>query len=258
MDVGGVTRTYRLYIPPSVSSSRPVPLLLALHGGEEQAGAMEDRSQFDTYAASNGTIVVYPNGHGPTWNAGSCCGFPNVSTSNEVAFIDALITRVESEHTVDASRVYLTGVSAGAAMSYTLACQLSGRIAAIASLAGTMDLAACHPQRPVSILEIHGTADGEVAYEGGRTRSGSLAPSSQAIVTTWASLDACPAAATAQTTGPEQVMQWTGCGEGTTVALETVQGGHHVWFAPGLGPVDGSLDASQVIWDFLTKQRRPA
>jgi len=166
-------------------------------------------------------------------------------------------SRIAANHRVDLSRVYVTGVSAGGAMAYTLACELSTRITAIASVAGTSELTPCTPQRPVSILEIHGTADGEVPYAGGATRGAGAAPPIPTLLAGWAMRDGCAAAQPVTTSGLVQTTRWTGCRDATTVVLEAIVGAHHVWYAPGLGPADGAIDASHAVWQFFSTLRRP-
>lgn len=256
MQVDGFTRVYREYVPPSLPNT-PVPLLLALHGGNQYGDAMEQMTGFDSLAEADGFIVAYPNGHGQTWNAGSCCGYPNVSTDNEIDFIGALITRLSANGRIDAKRVYVTGFSAGAAMAYTIACRLAPRVAAIAVVAGTMDLNACHPQQPVSVLEIHGTADEELQFTGGTVGvTGAVSPPTMDVVAKWAALDACPGSPVPQATGTVLVTTWTGCSGGTTVELQAVLGADHNWYAPALGGSDAVVDATQVVWAFLSPARR--
>lgn len=257
MQVDGLTRYYRVYTPPGLPA-KPVPLLVALHGGQQYGDAMEQLTGFDSLAEADHFIVAYPNGHGQTWNAGNCCGFPNVSTTNEVDFISALITRLSAGGRIDPSRVYVTGFSAGAAMTHTIGCRLANRVAAIASVAGTMDIPQCHPASPVSVLEIHGTADLELLYGGGGIGAvgGAAEPATPDIMAAWATLDGCSPAASAQTSGSVQTTKWTGCAGGTSVLLDTVEGGSHNWYAASLGSNDGALDATQAVWQFLSAQHR--
>lgn len=258
MQVDGFTRVYRVYTPPGTSPAHPVPLLIALHGGQQYGDAMEQLTGFDSLAEGEHFMVAYPNGHGQTWNAGNCCGFPNVTAANEVDFIDALITRLESGGRVDRTRVYATGFSAGGAMAYALACNLSSRIAAIGVMSGTMDLNACHPQHPVSVLEIHGTADLELLYGGGGigVLRGDVLPATPDIVSRWAQLDACPNGPETQASATVQLTTWRTCAAGTRVQLQTVQGGDHNWYSPQLPGADASVDATQTIWQFVRQFRR--
>jgi polyhydroxybutyrate depolymerase len=254
--VDGILRDYILYTPPGLRS-KPVPLLLALHGGQQYGDAMEQITGFDSLAEADGFIVAYPNGHGQTWNAGSCCGRPNVTTDNEVDFISALIDRLSAGGRVDRSRVYVTGFSAGAAMAYTIGCRLSNEVAAIAPVAGTMDLDACHPHDPVSVMEIHGTSDIELLYDGGESAgSTKLTPSTPSVVQQWASLDGCTAPQPTEHETGVDVMRWTGCGAGTSVVLDTVELGTHDWYGPQLDGADASIDATKAVWQFVSAQHR--
>ena len=99
-------------------------------------------------------------GSGPSWGL-----HPG---ADDVAFIAATIDRLESTAGIDPDRVYVTGLSRGAMMSYRLGCELSARVAAIAPVSGNMATAdgsayvACSLARPVSVFAIHGTADGMI------------------------------------------------------------------------------------------------
>lgn len=254
LSVAGVDRTYRVYDPGgSVATRRP--LLLILHGGDEEGAAMVDRTDFDSLAGADRFVAVYPDGVDSTWNAGFCCGTRH--TADDVGFLVALLDRLEADPTIDATRVYLTGISAGGVMAYRMACDRADRVTAIASVDGTVLPDTCHPSRPVSILEIHGTKDQEVLYAGGRAAGSSVAtPSSPDLAAAWAGLDRCGPTATRTGDAVVQVDAWSGCGGGTVVKLETVVGGDHVWYAPGLGPVDGALDATADAWAFLSGRRR--
>ena len=177
-----------------------------------------------------------------------------------MGFLGRLIDDVEANNKIDVNRVYAVGVSAGAMMAYRLGCELSARIAGVGSVAAAMVLDDCRPARPVSVIEIHGTADGLVPYLGGRTAGGATQPSppTPAVLQRWADLDACPSAAATKTDGAVSTSTWTGCGAGTAVKLITIDGGGHTWFAEGLGPVSGAVDATSEIWAFLSAARRTA
>src|SRR2546427_10128111 len=81
-------------------------------------------------------------------------------------FIDAVIAAVERTHRIDHDRIYATGISQGAVMAHHLGCDLSSRFAAIASMEGALWGRSCRPTQPVSVLQIHGTADTVVPYPG--------------------------------------------------------------------------------------------
>ncbi|MBK9457533.1 MAG: hypothetical protein IPO24_19130 [Bacteroidetes bacterium] len=88
---------------------------------------------------------------------------------DDVAFLSALIDSLDAEYNIDLNRVYSTGMSNGGFMSHALACELSNRIAAIASVTGSIDkdrMPFCDPQHNTPVMQIHGTADETVPYDG--------------------------------------------------------------------------------------------
>ncbi|MBK7441520.1 MAG: hypothetical protein IPI65_08315 [Bacteroidetes bacterium] len=110
----------------------------------------------------NGTLDIFGNRY---WN---CFIAPGTGV-DDVAFLSALIDSLDAEYNIDLNRVYSTGMSNGGFMSHTLACELSNRIAAIASVAGSIDedrMPFCDPQHNTPVMQIHGNADGTVPYDG--------------------------------------------------------------------------------------------
>jgi polyhydroxybutyrate depolymerase len=119
----------------------------------------------DEVADTANFIVVYPAGVGLEWNN----GFGYYSSADDVGFISALIDTMEQNFSIDTSRVYATGGSAGGFMCYRLACEIPHRFAAIASVAGLMGNSVrinCQSFCPMPVLHIHGTADPSVLYNG--------------------------------------------------------------------------------------------
>jgi polyhydroxybutyrate depolymerase len=256
LEVGGVPRTYRLYTPPSLERSHPAPLVIVLGGFGNSADDMVGATGFDRVAETGNFVVAYADGVNKTWNAGYCCLGRATSGPDDVTFLTRLIDDVVSAQTVDQARVYAVGVSAGGMMAYRLGCEMAGRIAGVGSVAGAMILDDCHPAKPVSVIELHGTADGEVPYQGGKTAGGATqeSPPTPAVAQRWADLDHCPAPTTT-TAGVVTTAAWTGCSGGSAVKLVTLDGGGHTWFADGLGPVAGAVDASRMMWEFFSGLR---
>src|SRR4029077_1739921 len=107
------------------------------------------------------------------------------------------------------------GGAAGGFMAYRLACHMADRIAAMASVAGSMWWDDCQPARPIPILEMHGTADANVPYEEGRsTYHGQRMPSVMSVFQRWAAFDACPDQPVVTQTGITKTSLWRGCGGG--------------------------------------------
>ena len=97
---------------------------------------------------------------------------------------------------VDPDRIYFMGHSNGGFMSYRMACEASERVAAIVSLAGSDFLGDddCVPTAPVSVLQVHGTLDGTIRYEGGDLGAGAH-PSAEDVVARWAARAGCDTSA---------------------------------------------------------------
>ncbi|MEQ1877192.1 MAG: PHB depolymerase family esterase, partial [Bdellovibrionia bacterium] len=218
-------RSYKLHIPPRTRG--PIPLVLAIHGagGNWQSqerltcpgGDLTNSKCLNALADRMGVAVVYPNGTGAldackqdpkwcefrTWNAGggtlgfSCVGgYACEHQIDDVAYFKDLIADVRTLVSIDSSRIFATGISNGAAMSFRLACEMSEQIAAIAPVAGGnqfLPAGNCRPKRAISLLQIHGSADGTWPYYGGASNLGvvGLMFSIQGSVLHWLQVNGC-------------------------------------------------------------------
>ena len=248
MTARGELRSYTVFSPLSLDPKELVPLVVAIHGYTVDSTEMETSSHFDDQATQGGFIVVYPQGLNNSWNAGSCCGH---NSNDDVGFIRDLIDRLVSGGRVDPNRVFVTGMSNGGAMAHRLACELSDRIAGVASVSGALVTDACNPARPISVLEMHGTADSLVPFDGGFTAGLGHFPSTISFMTRWATLDGCANSPTMTRSGITQISTWSGCREGTLVVLEAVTGADHSWFGPE-DALPGEPNATEVVWDFFS------
>lgn len=260
IDVGGLARTYRVFVPPTLDQTQPAALLVALHGGGNTADSMVSTTMFDREASTWGFITAYPEGTGRAWNAGFCCGSAPARNVDDVGFLDRLLDTLEAGHDIDRARVFVAGVSNGAMLAYRFACEHADRVTAVGSVAGSMRVDGCTPSRPVSTIELHGTADPLVPYAGGTPDAPEAAgaaayDSSPAVAARWAQVDGCGAAPASRTDGPVTTATWSACARGASVSLVSVDGGGHTWFGPGLGPADGALDATDMIWRFFNGVR---
>ena len=246
LTINGLIRSYRLFQPASLDPKQAPPLVLLLHGcGPNATGdQIAATTHFDDLATSGRFVAAYPDGVGGCWNTGACCG-----TADDVTFISRLLDRLTTDLPIDRTRVFIAGYSGGAGLSHRLGCQLSGRIAAIASVGGAM-LTDCQPAHPVSVLEMHGTADDTAPMAGGVL--GLPSPSVLSVMQRWASLDGCGASPIPSQTGIMTTSMWKGCKAGRIVQLDAITGGHHTWFGSKIDPVPGEPDANAVIWAFFT------
>jgi len=250
----GTMRNYITHVPPQ---GNKLPLVISLHGYTSNASQQQMLSAFNGIADTAGFIVVYPNGVNNAWNAGIGLS----STIDDVGFISALIDTLYKKHGIDRDRVYATGMSNGGFMSQRLACQLSRRIAAIASVAGTIGTAAspftCNPERIVPVMHIHGTSDNVVNYNG--TNFGLSVDST---IKFWVQRDTCPKTPVVTqfpdiNTGDGSTVAknyYGPCRDSSEVILLKVNGGGHSW--PGSSLVSGAnmdIKASREIWEFFKK-----
>lgn len=254
---GGRQRTALVHVPRVVAGRR-MPVLFALHGAGGNGASFEPYSGFSVLADEESFLAVYPDASGrhPFWTINN----NDPTAADDVRFISDLLDRIEASWCTDAARVYAAGVSNGAGMAARLACELSSRIAAIAPIAGGYgSQPPCHPDRPVSVLEVHGTSDAAVPYHGSpsKGRAGDV----QAFLDGWRRRDGCHGAARLSRMAPRVLrMEWTHCAHGTEVGhLEIFQGAHQL---PGALPPDpgqaSTFSASWQVWNFLRSRRRAA
>ena len=257
----GLNREYILYVPASYSNNEPAPLILNFHGYTSNAFEQMIYGDFRSIADTAGFIVVHPLGttlNGSThWNVG---GFTTGSTVDDVGFTEALIDKLSQEYNIDGTRVYSTGMSNGGYMSYLLACQLSDRIAAIASVTGSMSPethAQCDAKHPTPVLQIHGTDDGVVPYEGAI-----WSKAVEEVVNYWVEENSCSQHATIieypdQNTNDGSTAtryNYGSCSKGIETSFIKINGGDHTW--PGsiitLPGTNQDINASLEIWKFFS------
>jgi polyhydroxybutyrate depolymerase len=262
------TRSYQVHVPATLDLGRPAPLVLAFHGAPSNALEMRELSELDPVAAVEGFVVVYPEAsHTGDWNT-SCrdCSAAGVLQYDDIAFTEVIIEKMALDMRIDLDRVYAVGFSQGALMTFRVACDLSHRVAAVATVGATMlewQGDHCGPLRAVPIAMIHGTDDEEFP-PGGRVGGLVRSVSVDEMVTHWVATDGCgatPATADLPDTADDGTtvsrVTYSGCSGGAEVVLYRVEGGGHTWpgssfdFAPLLGVTSQDLVASEVIADFL-------
>jgi polyhydroxybutyrate depolymerase len=263
--VEGTERSYRLYVPSSLPADSAAALVIALHGGLGTPEQFAENSRFDQAAEAHGFLVVYPEGIGRTWNGGACCGQAARQNIDDVAFISALIDHLRQGFDIDPNRVFATGHSNGAIMSFRLACELSDKIAAIGAVAGSLEVSTCSPASPVAVLAIHGDADQNHPVDGGMGPNSiagvpfaSLASSMEAL----RKANGCSAATDTSREGAVTTSAWRGCRPGGETEQRIIAGASHAW--PGatragagiVGPPSQALDATEEVWRFFETHAR--
>jgi polyhydroxybutyrate depolymerase len=265
MPFDGRTRRYILHVPPNHDAAKSVPLVMVLHGATQSPESAERMSRMSELADTNDFIAVYPSGTGrdqaarvPTWNAGACCAYAMLNKVDDVGFLRTLIDQLQRDDNIDPKRIYVTGISNGAMLSYRLACELSGKIAAIAPVEGAQDVE-CTPADRVSVVVFHGTDDHLVPFNGGSTpfQMGSKRKDNSVAgaISFWVKKDGCSVAPEHAESAEVHTDIYSACQDGTAVALYAIQGGHHMW--PGLRISGNHVPASDIMWQFFAAHPKP-
>jgi len=251
-------RHFYVYVPASYQATQATPLVLSYHGLTSNASQQRLLDGLQARADEHGFILVHPEGTGSSqsWNAGACCGEAQQNGVDDVAFTIAVLDRLGTELCIDDHRVFATGMSNGAFMSYRLACELSDRIAAIAPVAGSLVLAECNPQRPIPLLHFHGTADTLVPYQG--LPEDGLAPVPDQVAA-WAVANGCADSTTSiYEQGDAHCVSHDACPTRGTTTLCTIADGGHTWPGSDLplpfGKTSTDISASDEIWAFFAAQ----
>jgi polyhydroxybutyrate depolymerase len=228
-------------------------LIIDLHGYSGSSADQQGFAKMDVAANKRGVIYAALDGlidsqGNQFWNASeACCNF-SANPVDDVAYIQGLIDEISKKVSVDPKRIYIFGHSNGHFMSYKFACTHPETVAAIAGLAGAMDIASdkCGAKSPVSVLHIHGTNDAVIGYQGGQIL-GNEFTSAQESAKRWAGIDQCSQNSTlgnafdliSSLEGKETIPTIYSC-PSASVELWTIEEGSH-------GPVLDSSFALQVI-----------
>lgn len=292
LTVGDLDRSFVVHLPPQYDGEKALPVVLTYHGGGGNAQQFKQWCGLDDKADEAGFIVVYPNGTGRiarllTFNAGICCGYAQNNNIDDVGFTRALLDDLEQRYKVDKRRIFATGMSNGAMISYRVAIELSDRIAAIAPVGATMGVTEPRPARPVPVVHFHGTNDQHAAYNGGPGEHSVSRTDFMPVkdcITWWVESNYCdktpvkdtlPDVADDGTRVHREVYAPVDKAKGAEVVLYTIENGGHTW--PGrppaseraaaawrnsrliqsLGPSTKDISANDVMWEFFQKHPMP-
>ena len=237
----GIERHYAVHRPAQGLSS-PAPLVVALAGLEQDLESLHRWLPIDPVADHHGFVVAYPEAIGGKWSywRGGGILVPDHGTEevDDVGFISAVVGTLVKEGVADPARVYVTGISRGALMSWTLACERADLFAAAAPLSSAMTAwqeSNCHPSRPVSIIAVDGTEDPVQLYDGFISQPPIprliSVPETMAF---WWRLNGCTGETVKRLTHRNRddrtridLYEWTECASGGPVMLYRVVGGGH-------------------------------
>jgi len=270
----GTQRTATLHQPAS-TIGRSAPVVIALHGLGGNGSDFEQWAGFDAVADREGFVTVYPDAIDGKWSYGRpiIAAMPMIGDQpvDDLGFLRLLIGELIDKKIADPSRIYVTGASRGALMTYSIACSLSDRIAAAAPVISGMtdhQIEDCHP-RPMPLLLIAGSNDTAQVYDGWIYAAGRLVSVAETLEY-WRVLDGC--------TGQEGALlphlnpsdrtrvariNWTGCRNGTEVLFYKIIGGGHQM--PSLvgaanpmnetkfGQRNHDIESAEEIWSFVKR-----
>ncbi len=287
LEVDGWQRTYILFIPSDnlkipwfFRKARSLPLLMVLHGGGGSGRGIlkTTKGEFNHLAEVYGALVVYPDALAGHWNDGRNVYPSQKMGIDDVKFLLSIVERLSSEFSIDPTRIFITGHSNGAMMSYRMGCDAAEKIRAIAPVSSPMlknTYLNCKPSSPVSLIFIMGTDDPIVPWEGGevgfRGRKLGEVVSAEETFKFWGEVNKCKKRGKRvylEDRAPEDGTKvwkesFLECQGRARVSLYGVEGGGHGW--PGgisnlpeeiIGKTTRDIDACQVIWDFLFPNRR--
>ncbi len=258
---GGVTREYNIYVPDIYNAANAVPLVINMHGYGSNMGQQSLYGNFKNLADVDNFIIIHPNGTLDNTNTRYWNAFGASGGIDDVAFISNLIDTISADYNIDSSMVFSTGMSNGGFMSYKLACELNDKIAKIASVTGTMTTPlemSCSPLNAIPVMQIHGTADPTVPYNGG----GAFTPIED-VIDFWVAFNNCdttpsisvlPDINTSDSSTVE-LFNYTNGDDDSEVIFYKITNGGHTWPSAIVdipsGNTNKDFNASEVIWEFF-------
>ena len=258
--IDGLERRFNYYLPPVYfETSNDLPVLISLHGGGGTAEENQEYTNLSILADEENFIPVFPQGSvaegkGTTgWFTGSCDG----SEVCDIGFVSHIIDYLALNMNVHLDEVYVTGFSNGAFMAYSLACNLSEKIAAVAPIAGSMEngnFQTCYSTHPLSIVHIHGATDNVIPNIGNE-----YFEPVRDVIDFWKDFNECSQIVITEgkdnnndgyTWGAETHID---CLYGVQVEYVSLGGFGHEWPSSTYTKEPADIDASSYIWSFLSR-----
>ncbi len=268
------TRSYLVHFPAQ-RPTKGLPLVIVLHGGGGTPENALRMSEMNPKADKEGFIVVYPAGTSLighrllTWNTWICCGYALKHNVDDVGFIRALLEKLKREYPIDSKRIYVTGISNGAMLTYRLGLELSDQIAAIAPVAGALNTDTPNASEPVSVIIFHGMKDLHVLPEGGEPKEQLFnanpvenKPLSYAI-SYWVKRNECNPIPEREEKGNIIKETYSGGKNGTEVVVYKILDQGHAWPGGKEGVQNGNVDpptqeisATDIMWKFFSRHSK--
>ncbi|GAB4548371.1 MAG: PHB depolymerase family esterase [Anaerolineae bacterium] len=283
--VGELVRTFIVYFPRSyrqIDGKRPAVLMLHGFGGNGDnaltQGKWREKAERERFLAVGlDGVLANPSErenfrrNPRSWNSGGLNEAPaEIQGIDDVAFVRATIDWLIATNMVDPNRIFVTGFSNGAAMTFRVGIELSDQIAAIAPHSNHVYQRNFMLKRPVSALMIMGTADPLNPLSGGAGKTilgeGNIRPPYSESWQVWSKALNCPTnAQKIYDQNGVQGFSYSPCKDGTEVAYYLVQDMGHNWaggrnFLPEflVGKKSDAIDATDLIWQFFENHPRKA
>jgi polyhydroxybutyrate depolymerase len=258
--VGG-EREVTVFVPDDYDPQEPLPFLFLLHGYGVTGPQMDSLIGLRAFANANRIIYAAPSGlidrdGNPFWNATeACCDFYGTDVDDS-AYLRSVVEEAQEIANIDAARIFIIGHSNGGFMAHRLACDHADLFTGIVSVAGASTVGACEPSRGIAVLQIHGTNDTTILYDGGNVAPGVSYPGAQETAALWATRNECDptpvdvGSIDLETIAGDEtsIKRFEGCREEGAVELWTVAGGSHV--------PNGNLDYLSFLFAFLQDHAR--
>jgi polyhydroxybutyrate depolymerase len=268
-------RKFMVHFPPNFNTTTQRPLVLNLHGGSGNMVNAQGFSMLNPVSDQNNFIVAWPQGYGIASPGFSWADGRNTSADqagiDDIGFIDKLIDTLITRYNVDTNKIYICGFSNGGFMVQRLACQLSDRFAAMASLGSSMDTVLyqnCNPSKPIPMAFFNGTADPAMPYGGGPMQNPQVIPVVPVDTTVqfWVTHNNCQTASPVfnfpdtftTDNSTAELYTFTNCDCNADVKFYKLINGGHTW--PGvyvasqasvLGNTNRDINASVELWNFF-------
>ncbi len=272
---GSFNRHYIVHVPPTFDAKRKLALVIMLHGAGGTGQQAMEQTGWDRKADHEDFIAVFPDGvpehpkqppsfllNPQTWNEGSGRHASGKRNDGDVEFIAYIIDALEARYGADPNRIFVTGFSNGASMTFRTGIELSDKIAAIAPVAGHLFVHDHQLKRPLPTLYIIGRDDPLELPNGGtlRIRGEDIEqPPIEQNLMQWRLLDGCSVKPTSEVRGGGvEIVRFDDCRDGVEVVEYFIDDMGHVW--PGginrlparlVGKPSDKLNATDVIWSFF-------
>lgn len=261
LNIKGVERTYHVHVPPSYNGKTPMPLVILLHGHGQSGQEIARHTKMTELADKEGFIAIYPDARTwagkEQWRAWDTDNglIPPGSDADDVGFLRQIIETSEKNYAIDGKRIFLTGLSNGGMLAFRAAGELSDKVSAIAVVSGAMSGREPPPKLPISVLNIHGTNDGIVPYQGLKNVPASLTAVGlpkfkpmEYATDFWREQNKITDPAIVIENGNVTQRRFINCDTGAEVSEYTIHGGMHV--------PDNVDQLTGTIWNFLKSHPR--